>query len=87
MSLMEFVGALDRIGDDPRPLGVILYFRGFSGSTADLQTMRDAILRLRERASAPSATRRVIVRSITSSPAPAMKSCCRPVACSKLPVC
>jgi protease-4 len=49
MSLMEFVSALDRIGDDPRPLGVILYFRGFSGSTADLQTMRDAILRLREK--------------------------------------
>ncbi len=49
MSLMEFVSALDRIGDDPRPLGVILYFRGFAGSTADLQTMRDAILRLREK--------------------------------------
>ncbi|MDE2852665.1 MAG: signal peptide peptidase SppA [Chloroflexota bacterium] len=49
MSLMEFVGALDRIGEDPRPLGVILYFRGFSASAADLQTMRDAILRLREK--------------------------------------
>ena len=49
MSLLEFVAALDRIGDDPRPLGVILYFRGLSASTADLQTMRDAILRLRER--------------------------------------
>ena len=49
MSLMEFVGALDRIGDDRRPLGVILYFRGLAASTADLQTMRDAILRLREK--------------------------------------
>ena len=49
MSLLEFVAALDRIGDDPRPLGVILYFRGLSASTADLQTMRDAILRLREK--------------------------------------
>ena len=49
MSLMEFVSALDRIGDDPRPLGVILYFRGLAGSAADLQTMRDAILRLREK--------------------------------------
>ena len=49
MSLMEFVEALERIGDDPRPLGVILYFRGLSASTADLQTMRDAILRLRDK--------------------------------------
>ena len=49
MSLMEFVDALDRIGEDPRPLGVILYFRGLSASTADLGTMRDAILRLRDK--------------------------------------
>ena len=49
MSLMELVSALDRIGDDPRPLGVILYFRGLSASTADLQTIRDAILRLRDK--------------------------------------
>ena len=49
MSLMEFVGALERIGEDPRPLGVILYFRGLSASTADLQTVRDAILRLRDK--------------------------------------
>ena len=49
MSLMEFVSALDRIGDDPRPLGLILHFRGLSASTADLQTMRDAILRLRDK--------------------------------------
>ena len=50
MSLMEFVSALDRIGDDPRPLGVISVFpRLQSASTADLQTMRDAILRLRDK--------------------------------------
>ena len=49
MSLLEFVAALERIADDPRTLGVILYFRGFSASTADLQTMRDAILRLRDK--------------------------------------
>jgi len=49
MSLLEFVAALERIADDPRTLGVILHFRGFSASTADLQTMRDAITRLREK--------------------------------------
>lgn len=49
MSLLEFVAALERIADDPRPLGVIFYFRGFSASTADLQTMRAAITRLREK--------------------------------------
>ncbi len=49
MSLLEFVAALERIGDDPRPIGVILYLRGLSASIADLQTMRDAIARLREK--------------------------------------
>lgn len=49
MSLLEFVDALERIGDDPRPIGVILYFRGLSASIANLQTMRDAITRLREK--------------------------------------
>ena len=49
MSLLEFEQALERIGDDPRPLGVILYWRGLAASTADLQTLRDAILRLREK--------------------------------------
>ena len=49
MSLMEFVSALERISEDPRPLGVILYFRGLSASTADLQSMRDAIMRLRDK--------------------------------------
>ena len=49
MSLLAFVEALDRIGADPRPLGVILSFSGVSASLADLQTMRDAILALREK--------------------------------------
>ena len=49
MSLLEFVDALERIGDDPRPIGVVLYFRGLSASIANLQTMRDAITRLREK--------------------------------------
>ncbi len=49
MSLLEFVAALERLGDDPRPIGVILYLRGLSASMADLQTMRDAIARLREK--------------------------------------
>ena len=49
MSLLEFLAALERIGNDSRALGAILYFRGFSASAADLMTMRDAILRLREK--------------------------------------
>ncbi len=48
MSLLEFEHNLDRIGKDPRPLGVILYMRGVAMSVADLQTIRDAILRLRD---------------------------------------
>lgn len=49
MSLVEFVQNLERIGDDPRPIGAILYLRGIAVSMADLQTMRDAIFRLREK--------------------------------------
>lgn len=49
MSLLEFVQSLERIGDDPRPLGAILYLRGISVSVADAQTIRDAILRLRDK--------------------------------------
>jgi protease-4 len=49
MSLLEFEQNLERIGDDPRPLGAILYLRGIAVSMADLQTIRDAILRLREK--------------------------------------
>lgn len=48
MSLVEFEQNLERIGKDPRPLGVILYMRGIAASVADLQTIRDAILRLRD---------------------------------------
>jgi protease IV len=49
MSLLEFEQNLERIGDDPRPIGVILYLRGIAVSLADLQTIRDAISRLREK--------------------------------------
>ncbi len=49
MSLLEFEQNLERIGDDPRPLGVILYMRGIAISLADVQTIRDAIFRLREK--------------------------------------
>lgn len=48
MSLLEFEQNLERISKDPRPLGVILYMRGVAMSVADLQTVRDAILRLRD---------------------------------------
>ena len=49
MSLLECTNALDRIADDPRTLGVVLHLRGINASYADLQTLRDAILRLREK--------------------------------------
>ena len=49
MSLLEFEQSLERISDDPRPIGVILYLRGLAMSLADLQTIRDAIFRLREK--------------------------------------
>lgn len=49
MSLFEFEQSLERIGDDPRPIGVILYLRGLAVGLADLQTIRDAISRLREK--------------------------------------
>ncbi|MCY4146842.1 MAG: S49 family peptidase [Chloroflexi bacterium] len=49
MSLLECTQALERIGDDPRALGVVLHFRGLAANYADLQTLRGAILRLREK--------------------------------------
>ncbi|MXX84535.1 MAG: hypothetical protein F4Y70_13880 [Chloroflexi bacterium] len=49
MSLLECAQALQRIADDPRTLGVVLHFRGLAANYADLQTLRDAILRLREK--------------------------------------
>lgn len=49
MSLIELELAFDRIANDSRPKGVILYLRGFAMPFADLQTLRDSILRLRNR--------------------------------------
>ena len=49
MSLVEVESAFDRIANDPRPKGVILHIRGFAMSLADLQTLRDSIIRLRMR--------------------------------------
>lgn len=49
MSLVELEQAFERIADDSRPKGVILNIRGFAMSLADLQTLRDAIQRLRNR--------------------------------------
>lgn len=48
MSLLEFQNVLDRIGEDPRPIGLILYLRGVALSLADIQTIRSAIFRLRD---------------------------------------
>lgn len=47
LSLVELERLLERIGDDPRPKGVILHLRGLSLSMADLQTLRGSLLRLR----------------------------------------
>jgi protease-4 len=47
LSLLELEAAFDRIANDARPKGVILYIRGFAMSLADLQTLRDSIERLR----------------------------------------
>lgn len=49
LSLVEFEESLDRIANDSRPKGVILYIRGFAMSLADLQSLRDSILRFRKR--------------------------------------
>ncbi len=47
MSLTEIDRIFERIGDDPRPKGVILTIRGFALPLANLQTLRNSILRLR----------------------------------------
>ncbi len=47
LSLIELDRIFERIGDDPRPKGVILNLRGFAMPLADLQTLRNTILRLR----------------------------------------
>ncbi len=49
LSLWEVDRRFERIANDPRPKGVILYLRGFTMPLADLQTLRDSIKRLRER--------------------------------------
>lgn len=49
LSLVELEQAFDRIANDSRPKGVILYIRGFAMSLADLQSLRDVIGRLRAR--------------------------------------
>ncbi len=49
LSMMELERTFERLGDDPRVKGVILYLRGIEMSLADVQTLRDIILRLRER--------------------------------------
>ncbi|MCU0514697.1 MAG: S49 family peptidase [Anaerolineae bacterium] len=49
LSLAELEQALRRIGDDPRPQGVILHLRGLSMSLADLQMLRGMLQRLQAR--------------------------------------
>ncbi|MBC7870530.1 MAG: signal peptide peptidase SppA [Chitinophagaceae bacterium] len=49
MSLNDLEAAFQRIADDPRPKGIILILRGFSMPLADLQTLRESILRLKRR--------------------------------------
>jgi protease-4 len=48
MSLMDLDRLLERIGQDPRPQGVIITLRGLQMPLADLQTLRDSLLRLRQ---------------------------------------
>lgn len=48
LSLTELERIFERIGNDPRPKGVILYMRGLAMPLANLQTLRGSILRLRE---------------------------------------
>lgn len=48
ISLVELEQAFKRIAEDKRPRGVILSMRGLALSLADLQTLRQSILRLRE---------------------------------------
>ena len=47
MSLTELERIFERIGDDPRPKGVILNIHGFAMPLANLQTLRNSIIRLR----------------------------------------
>jgi protease IV len=47
LSLTELNRIFERIGDDPRPKGVILNLRGLQLSLANLQTLRGSVLRLK----------------------------------------
>ncbi len=47
LSLSDLNRMFERIGDDPRPIGIILHLRGLSMPLADLQTLRESITRLR----------------------------------------
>lgn len=49
LSLTELDKIFERIGDDPRPKGVILHLRGFAMPLAQLQTLRNSLQRLREK--------------------------------------
>ncbi len=49
LSLSDLNRMFERIGDDPRPTGVILHLRGLSMPLADLQSLRQSITRLREK--------------------------------------
>jgi len=49
LSLLELERAFDRIANDNRPRGVILYLQGLQMPQADLTTLRDSIKRLRTR--------------------------------------
>ncbi len=49
MSLTELERIFERIGDDPRPKGVILTLHGFAMPLANLQTLRNSIIRLRSK--------------------------------------
>ncbi len=47
MSLSELDRHFERIGDDPRPKGIILNLRGVAMPLAHLQTLRNSMMRLR----------------------------------------
>jgi protease-4 len=49
LSLWELDRLFEQVADDPRPRGVVLHLRGFQMGLADLQTLRNSIIRLRRR--------------------------------------
>ncbi len=49
LSLTELERIFERIGDDPRPKGVVLTIRGFAMPLANLQSLRNCIIRLRSK--------------------------------------